>query len=222
MNKLVKYIVERTYRPLLVKYLSKTRIYCYKDIILEIPSEVFHPGFFFSTRLLLRYISKEALPGKEFLELGAGSGLLSIYAAKKNAVVTATDINPVAVKYLHRNAEKNEVAMDIIHSDLFENVPDKKFDMVVINPPYYKKDPVSNLDHAWYCGENGEFFQRLFNELGGYIHDTSNIIMVLCDGCDLQMIREIASRNSFGLQCVYTKTTWLEKNYIFKIIRAAT
>ena len=197
-------------------------MYCYKDIILEIPSEVFHPGFFFSTRLLLRYISKEVLPGKKFLELGAGSGLLSIYAAKKNAVVTATDINPVAVKYLHRNAEKNKVAIDIIHSDLFENVPDKKFDMVVINPPYYKKDPVSNLDHAWYCGENGEFFQRLFNELRGHIHDTSNIIMVLCDGCDLQMIREIASRNSFGLQCVYTKTTWLEKNYIFKIIRAAT
>src|ERR1051326_4600356 len=107
MNKIVKYIVERTYKPLLVKYLSKTRTYSYKGIVLEVPPEVFHPGFFSSTKILLRYISKEHLEQKKFLEPGAGSGLLSIYAAKKNAIVTSTDINPVAINYLQKNAETN-------------------------------------------------------------------------------------------------------------------
>src|SRR4029078_3746499 len=98
MRGLVKYIVSTTYRPLLVKYLSKTRIYSCKGITLEIPPQVFHPGFFFSTRFLLRYIEKDRFRHRTVLELGAGSGLLSIYAARKGAMVTATDINPVAVE----------------------------------------------------------------------------------------------------------------------------
>ena len=92
-------------KPLLVKYLSATKCYQYKGIKLIIPPEVFHPGFFFSTKLLLQYINQFSLQQKTFLELGAGSGLIAIYAAKKNAMVTATDINPVAVEYLKKNSE---------------------------------------------------------------------------------------------------------------------
>ncbi|HKB43764.1 MAG TPA: hypothetical protein VKC90_05220, partial [Chitinophagaceae bacterium] len=83
MRNTIKHIVAHTYKPLLVKYLSKTRIYKYENIKLEIPPQVFHPGFFFSTRLLLNYIKQVPLKDKSFLEPGCGSGLISIYAAKK-------------------------------------------------------------------------------------------------------------------------------------------
>ena len=66
MRKVFKYIIGKTYRPLLVKYLSKTRVYRYKDIVLEIPPEVFHPRFFFSTKLLLAYVSRMNLAKKIF------------------------------------------------------------------------------------------------------------------------------------------------------------
>lgn len=217
MRGLIKHIVSATYKPLLVKYLAKTRTYSYKGIYLEIPPQVFHPGFFFSTKLLLRYISKEHLSHKTFLELGAGSGLLSIYAAKKGASVVATDINPVSIGCVNLNAEENAVEVKTILSDVFDNVSPQHFDYILINPPYYRKKPSSFREYAWYCGENGEYFQKLFKGLADFVDEDSEVIMVLCDGCDLQMIRYLSEKNSFSMKCVLTYTAIMERNYIFKI-----
>ena len=149
MRGLIKHIVSATYKPLLVKYLATTRTYSYKGIHLEIPPQVFHPGFFFSTKLLLRYISKEHLSYKTFLELGAGSGLLSIYAAKRGASVVATDINPISIECINLNAEENAVEVKTILSDVFDNVSPQNFDYILINPPYYRKKPSSFPTKGW-------------------------------------------------------------------------
>lgn len=219
MRGLVKYIVSSTYKPLLVKYLSKTRTYSYKGIHLEVPPEVFHPGFFFSTKLLLRYISNEYLNRKTFLELGAGSGLLSIYAAKNGASVVASDINPVSVNCIETNAEENDVDITTILSDVFDKIPLQRFDFILVNPPYYKKNPSSFSDYAWYCGENGEYFQKLFKDLFNYMHETSIVLMVLCDDCDLNMIRNIAQESFFKMNCVRAKRKVIETDFIFIIER---
>lgn len=219
MRGLAKYIMNTTYKPLLVRYLSKTRTYSYKGIHLEVPPGVFHPGFFFSTKLLLHYISKEHLDGKTFLELGAGSGLLSIYAAKKDAVVVASDISPASVKCIEANAEENNVEITIIQSDVFKNVPQQGFDFILVNPPYYKRNPSSFSDYGWYCGENGEYFQKLFKDLHNYLNQNSKVLMVLCDGCDLAMIRDIALENSFKMRCAQKKHMIVETNFIFRIER---
>jgi release factor glutamine methyltransferase len=219
LRTVLKHIVARTYRPMLVKYLTKTRRYNYKNIKLEIPPGVFHPGFFSSTQLLLKYIDQLPLEGKTFLELGAGSGLISIHTAKKNALVTASDINPVVIDHLRKNSHRNNVKIEILLSDLFSNIPSKQFDMIAINPPYYKKEPASFADHAWYCGENGEYFFKLFEQLQEYVHENSAVIMVLCDGCDIAMIEKAATTNGFSFRLAQTKQYLLEKNFIYKIGR---
>jgi release factor glutamine methyltransferase len=217
MRNAIKHLAEKSYKPLLTRYLSKPRHYSYKGIKLTIPPEVFHPGFFFSTKLLLQYIDGFLVARKSFLELGAGSGLISIFAAKKNAVVTATDINPIAIDYLKRNAKDNNVLMDVIHSDLFQNIPLQHFDFIAINPPYYKKTPRSYKDYAWYCGENGEYFHNLFGSLFNYIHATTVVLMILCEGCDMEMIHDIAGRNGFVMNCVHQRQNLFEKDFIFEI-----
>ena len=217
MKAVLKHIIAHTYKPLLVKYLSRTRVYRYKDIRLEIPPQVFHPGFFFSTQLLLQYIIKLPLHEKNFLELGCGSGLISIVAVKKGARVTATDINPVALDFLKKNCSRNSVKPEIIESDLFNNVPKKQYDIIAINPPYYKKKPVTPQDYAWFYGENGEYFSGLFDTIDNYIHTNTEILMVLFEGCDMDMIRGFAAEKKFVLNCVYSKQNMLEKNSIFKI-----
>jgi len=219
MKAALRNIIAHTYKPFLEKYLSKKRTYTYGNIKLEIPPEVFHPGFFTSTQFLLQFIRKYTLQGKNFLELGAGNGLISIYAAKHRAKVTATDINPVAVEYLWINSMENQTRMDIILSDLFKEIPLQQFDIIAINPPYYKKNPQSLLDHAWYCGVNGEYFANLFQQLPGYINRNSDVIMSLCDGCDIKMIEDAAHQNGFRLSCVQTKRTLIENNFIYKIER---
>jgi release factor glutamine methyltransferase len=192
-------------------------MYTYKGIRLVIPPAVFHPGFFFSTRLLLRYIAKLPLKDRSFLELGAGSGLIALYAARAGAQVTASDINQVAVHSLGMNSRSNLIPVTVISSDLFSNIPKQSFDIIAINPPYYKKQPKTPADYAWYCGEQGEYFQQLFGSLQSYMHAQSMVLMVLCDGCDLKMIEEMAASNGFRLACVFEKKNWIEVNYIFSI-----
>ena len=167
----------------------------------------------------MQYISRLILPGKYFLELGCGSGLISIVAAKNGASVTATDINPVAIEFLKKNSRQNKVELEIIHSDLFQNIPKQHFDIIAINPPYYKKQPVTAKDHAWFCGENGEYFSALFKSLPEYIHIGTEILMVLTEDCDMEMINGFAANNGFILNGIYSRKNLLEKNFIFKIER---
>lgn len=217
IKKIFKYLVAHTYKPLLVKYLSKTRTYVYQGIRLDIPPEVFHPAFFFSSKLLLRYISRQKLRQKSLLELGAGSGLISFFAARQGADVTATDINPVAIQFLRRNQQNNQIPLKVIHSDMFSEIPLQTFDIIAINPPYYKRKPETDADYAWYCGENGEYFEKLFKGLARYMHADSLVLLILCDACDLHMVYEMAERQLLQILCVQTKKNLLENNFILKI-----
>lgn len=205
------------YKPLLSKYLAVPRMYSYKGIRIKVPPEVFHPGFFFSTKILLRHIGEQPLEQKSLLELGAGSGLISLYSARRGAVVTASDINPVAVANLRENELRNKVKITIIHSDLFADIPLQTFDIIAINPPYYKKNPQSPIDHAWYCGEHGEYFQYLFSTIRAYMHSQSQVLMILSDACDLEMIRTYAGRYGWKMECILTKKNLIEKLFLFKI-----
>src|SRR6218665_2258260 len=84
-------------KPISAWYLSRTRIYKYDNISVRIHPGVFHPGLFFSTKLLLEYLKGQPIQEKHLLELGAGSGLISVVAAKRGARVTGSDINPTAI-----------------------------------------------------------------------------------------------------------------------------
>jgi len=217
MKAAIKYIVGTTWQPLLVKYLSKTRTYHYKNIRLRIPASVFHPGFFFSTHLLLKQLKSLPLKNKRFLEPGAGSGLLSIYAAQQGSSVTATDINPLAVECIRQNSLVNNVSIHVFESDLFDKIPRQVFDVIVINPPYYKKEPASFADYAWNCGEHGEYFQKLFSQLPNYIDGDTKTLMILCDGCDIDMVKSLAGENGFWMEAIFTRQNVLEKNFIYEV-----
>jgi release factor glutamine methyltransferase len=218
LKALAKYITSKTVQPAVKKYLGKTRDYHFNNITLIIPPGVFHPAFFFSTKILLNYVLKLELNNKRFLELGAGSGLISFVAAGKNALVMATDVNPLAVKYLKINSEKNHLPVQIILSDLFDKISPQQFDIIVINPPYYKKDPKTDADYAWYCGANAEYFYKLFASLQKYMHNKTITLMVLSEDCDITMIKAIATKYYFIFEQVFTKKIFWERNFIFKII----
>ncbi|MBS1742134.1 MAG: methyltransferase [Bacteroidetes bacterium] len=217
MQTVIKHIVSRTYKPLVQQYLSKTRIYTYKGLKLTIRPEVFHPGFFSSTQLLLQFLLKQPVDKKNFLELGCGSGLISMVIAGKGARVTATDINPIATAQLIKNCKQNNCLIQVIESNLFGNIPLQQFDIIAINPPYYKRNPQQPKEYAWFCGEDGSYFSGLFSSLAQYMHDQTNVYMILCDGCDMVMINTFAAGNGFTMDCVFEKRNLVEKNFIFKI-----
>lgn len=82
------------------------------------------------------------------LEIGVGSGIISIILLKKlkNLNMTAIDINDFAIDISKKNADNLCVAdrLKLIKSDLFENVKGK-YDFIISNPPYIDEKDMSSL-----------------------------------------------------------------------------
>jgi release factor glutamine methyltransferase len=198
-------------------YTSKEREFSFKEIKVKIKSGVFHPGLFISTKILLNFVDELILENKSFLELGAGSGIISILAAKKRAVVYASDISSIAVENIKLNAERNDVKINLIESDLFKNIQEQQFDFIIINPPYYQKDPKTEEDYAWFCGSNYEYFTNLFDSLSEYINNNSKVFMILSEVCDIEKIKSIGESRGYTWNTELRKKVWGEKNYIYSI-----
>lgn len=206
-------------QPAYRRYVSKTRNYRYKGITVIVKPGCFYPGFIFSTRIFLDFLDQIDLADKKFLELGAGSGIISILAARKRAVVTASDINPVAVECIRENSIINGQQVLAIQSDLFENIPEEDFDYIIITPPYYPKDPLEVNDTAWYCGSHFEYFRNLFPQLRRAYHPSCEILMILSEDCDIDRIRDIARQSGLDFTIVHQEKRMGEWNYIFRIGR---
>lgn len=204
-------------RPLAQAYLAGERAYSRQGITVRISPGVFHPGFFFSTRVLSDYLQSQDLRNRKVLELGAGSGYLSIYCSKRGARVTATDINPQALKNCVDNARRNKVAVDVVESDLFDRVAPDEFDLIIINPPYYPKAVRDNRDMAWYCGENFEYFEKLSVQLKEKRKTANQVIMILSEDCDLKTIGGIFNSQRLHLKEIFAMQKLGEWNYIFEI-----
>ena len=216
MRNVLKPIFSKLAKPVLKWYFSKPRNYFYKDIKGKVLPDVFHPQFTISTKLLMEFLETQELDNKSFLELGCGTGFISVFAAKKGANVLATDINPKALENAKLNADLNNVELKIVYSDLFENVS-QQIDYIIINPPYYPKDPTNAAEKAWFCGENFEYFEKLFLQLGNHVTSASLVFMILSEDCELEKIKSIAKKRGFSFELEQQKTRQGEDNYIFRV-----
>ena len=217
MRNFIKKITHPFLKLGLKLYYFKPREYCYDDICIKVHPDVFPPHLTLSTKILLNYINLLDLKNKTFLELGCGSGIISLLASKKGAKVFSSDINQTALVYLDKNGSKNNLSVTTIYSDLFDLIDNNSFDYIVINPPYYPKLAKNTKELAWFCGINFEYFEKLFNQLPKYLFDITNCIMILSEDCEIEKIKSIAKKNSVGLKCIQEKIVLKEINYIFKI-----
>jgi release factor glutamine methyltransferase len=213
---ILKKLISPVLVPVTRAYLKKERSSHFLGLHLTIPPGVFHPALFFSTKTMCKFLMQQDLHQKKILEIGCGSGAISIVAAKGGAKVYACDINPDAVKATLDNATRNNVEIGVIRSDLFESIEEKNFDWILNNPPYYPKDPSNPVEHAWYAGSNWEYFQRLFKETKDYLSPHGKLLLVLSDECNLISINEIAEKSGFTHQLIYTRSLLMEKTYILQ------
>lgn len=80
------------------------------DIVLELdPGMAFGTGTHPTTALSLRFLERVVKPGQKVFDLGTGSGILAVAAAKLGAMVEAVDLDPVAVKVAQENIALNKV-----------------------------------------------------------------------------------------------------------------
>ena len=119
--------------------------------LLVLPS-VFNPrllrtGAFFAGLIASRRLGADV----EVLDLGTGSGVCAVFAARHARHVFAVDINLAAVRCAAINAQLNqlETRIDCLHGDLFGAVPGRRFDTIFFNPPFIVGTPSSPRDFAW-------------------------------------------------------------------------
>ena len=217
MRKFLKQISHPFLKLGLRLYYSKPRTFCYNNICIKVHPDVFPPQMTFSTKILLDFINGMNLENKKFLELGCGSGIISLLASKKKANVIASDINKTALDYLEINASKNNLSLKTVLSDVFQDLISETFDYIIINPPYYPQKPKSIKEQAWFCGENFEYFEKLFSQLPNLLLPENQCYMILSQDCDIEKIKTIAAENAMAFELVLEKKELVETNFIFKI-----
>ena len=119
--------------------------------------------------------------------------------------------------FLKKNASKNNLKLKIIHSDLFDNLKNQAFDYIIINPPYYPKTPNNIKEQAWFCGENFEYFKKLFGQLPNYLTSETSCYLILSQDCEIEKIKAIALKNAIAFELILEKRELVETNYIFRI-----
>jgi ribosomal protein L11 methyltransferase len=102
------------------------------DIAID-PGQAFGTGSHATTRLCLELMLDDAAPAGTFVDVGCGSGVLAIAAAKLGfEPVIGLDYDPLAVSATGENARRNGVELDVRRLDLrADQVPDG--DLVVAN-----------------------------------------------------------------------------------------
>ena len=141
--------------------------------------EVYQPAE--DTFLLMDNLEVEH--GSKVLEIGCGSGIVSIKASKKAESVTAVDINPHAIRCTRKNMKLNNAEnITLVESNLFDDITDT-YDLILFNTPYL---PVDEDEHdesiytrAWDGGTSGrEVIDDFISQAPQYLKEDAKIQLV--------------------------------------------
>jgi HemK-related putative methylase len=123
--------------------------YVHGTPLMILPS-VFNPRVLRTGAFFAEVISRHRL-GQHgaVLDLGTGSGICAVFAARHARHVVAVDINRMAVRCAGMNAALNGVRVECRHGDLFAPLTGQRFDAVLFNPPFLVGTPASERDCAW-------------------------------------------------------------------------
>lgn len=132
------------------------------------------------------YLAKSASVNN-VLDLCTGSGCIGITIKKNlgNINVYGVDISEDALEIAKKNAERNNVLVNFIQSDLFSNVPQTKFDMIVSNPPYIPSNDIKSLERevlnepviALDGGNDGlDFYRKIVKDGKNFLNEDGYLI----------------------------------------------
>jgi ribosomal protein L3 glutamine methyltransferase len=127
---------------------------------------------------------------QRLLDLCTGSGCIGIACAYafENAEVVLSDICADALQVAQQNIQQHDLAARVsaVQSDLFENLADQKFDLIVSNPPYVDADDYASMPDEYFhepelalaSGNDGlDFTRRLLREAHDYLTEHGVLIV---------------------------------------------
>jgi SAM-dependent methyltransferase len=135
---------------------------------------------------LARFLHKNTsiYQGKRVLEVGSGSGVLSMVMARHGAAkVVATDIMNACVENTRENARilGLEEIVDVRNGDLFEPVTGERFDIIFFAHPFYCAKPTEGNSLTVAIMDDGGLFKRFLTEAKSYLNPGGKILSPFSD-----------------------------------------
>ena len=172
------------------------------EVIIKMdPGMAFGTGTHETTRLVMRLMQDEIHGGERLLDVGTGSGILSICASKLGAAwCNAYDIDPVAVKVARENAETDGCTnITVGVSDLLRGVDlsGGKYDICVANIV-------------------ADIIIRMLPDIGGYLKDGAPLILSGIIEMRADEVREGVAKHGFSIVGVAKENDWVALKCIYK------
>jgi HemK-related putative methylase len=178
---------------------------------------VFNPkvprtGEFLAAQLDSRLVGPDA----EVLDMGTGSGVCAVIAARRARRVVAVDINPEAVRCAGINALLNhlEHKVDVRHGDLFEPVHAERFDMILFNPPFLLGTPRDDRDRAW---RSNDVAERFVAGLGAHLKPGGFALVLLSSFGDAPVFLEEFRKRELAVHVLAQRRFVNETLAIFRL-----
>jgi len=160
---------------------------------------------------LLECLEKET-EGKKIrraLEVGTGSGIISILLSDRIEKILAVDINPEAIMYAKSAAKKDGIKnIRFTESDLFDKVKGK-FDLIFFNPPY-----LPGKGEKCLCGgkRGQQVTERFLKEVRNYLNKRGEAIVLLSS---FNQVEKLSKK--YSLEKIAEKKLWFESLYCMKL-----
>ena len=161
--------------------------------------------------------------GERVLEIGVGSGYVSLVASERAASIVGIDINPHAARLAKANARLNGVAnVEFIAGDLFSPVMGR-FNLILVNPPYLPEKGGAERDLielAWDGGEDGmRLTERFINEVQDYLEPNGRVLMIQSSLSGYEETVRSLSGRGFQVKTLAEQKLFFETIYLIEARR---
>lgn len=205
---LVRLILRLTHKlvPKLIKFFN------YRGVKLFIPEGIFNPVFTLSASLIMDNVKPQGL----VIDLGCGSGILSIYAALNSRVrsVYAYDVNVKALAVTLVNSRMNDVdyKVKVLHN--IRDLTNIRADYVLVNPPYLPLTPRDSLDINWCCGELLECIEELLSISLSLLSEDGTIFITFSSLTNIRRLAKIIKRYDVKFKVITYRRTPIDTMYL--------